>query len=367
MITLDERSDVPKYRQLSDQFRERIRSGALRPGDQLPPLNEMRDTHGISRPTVEKAYSLLEQDGLIERLHGAGVFVKHVRRTRTAARRKSGIIGLSGAGFGVSGYSTYWSTLLGGAREAASQADMQLLLLDPAKSQGWEKVDGVLVCDWNDSRVPRRELPGLPLVSLMTPIEGIASVCADDAGGIRLSMEHLLGQGHRRIAYLHTSGEFGVTQSRIDAYRQSLADAGIQVDERWLLMLGGNYYYGADFTREAHIDVGRWLRGNWAELGCTALLCHNDETAVGAIRAFAEAGMRVPHDVSVMGFDGTEFCNVVSPPLSSIGVPLREIGQTAVELLLSQIDSGTANDTHRVLKTTLQPRESTAALKVTAS
>lgn len=356
MNYLDDKEAAPKYRQLAERLRREMKTGALKPGDRLPTLIEMRDDHKISRPTVERAYALLERDGLIERLHGAGVFVKSPSKRQT-----NGIIGLSGKGFGFSGYSSYWSHLLGGAREAAAQAEMQLLILDSASLQGWEKVDGVLVCDWDDHRVPRKELPGLPLVSLLSPIAGIASVVNDDSLGMQMAVEHLLALGHRKIAYLHSHTDHVVACNRITAYRETLKAVGVEVDRAWLRLLGGNYFYGAHFSQQAHIDVMRWLREDWAELGCTALLCHNDETAVGAIQALKEQGLSVPGDVSVMGFDGTEFCDLVSPRLSSIQVPLREIGAAGVELLLQQIQADAVSDEHIILISSLRTRETTAA------
>ena len=118
--------------------------------------------------------------------------------------------------------------------------------------------------------------------------------------------------------------------------------------------------YGDQIVTAAREAMQQWIDDSWKETGCTALLCHNDETALGAIQALQAAAINVPHDVSVVGFDGTNFCELTTPKLSSVKVPLREIGATAVELLLQQIEADTVRDDHKVLPMALQQRESSA-------
>ena len=356
MNYLDSKLHSPKYWQLAERFRAQLKDGTLKPGDRLPTLNEMRDDHNISRTTVEKAYGLLERDGLIERLHGSGVFVSQPRRRST-----HGVIGLSGFGFSFNGNSSYWAQLLGGIHEAAAREEMQLLILNPASHQGWEKADGLLICGWDD----RRQLPsfpyGLPLVSLLTLVPGVASVTADDELGAHEATKRLIQLGHRRIAYLHGHAvENSVAWNRLLGYRTALQEAGISPQAQWTRCLHGHYYFDTEFTSEAFKNVQHWLKSDWSTLGCTALVCHNDQASWGAVQAFNEAGIRVPQDVSIVGFDGTEYCDLVTPKLSSIELPLREIGVAGVELLLKQIKADEISEEHRVLPIQLRERESTA-------
>jgi LacI family repressor for deo operon, udp, cdd, tsx, nupC, and nupG len=338
-------------------MRAQIAGGTWKPGDRLPSYNEARALYNVHTNTLEKAYSQLENEGLIVRRRGSGTFVAEpITRTPGA----TGIVGLCGVGFNFCGYSPYWAQLQGGVREAASQAGMQLLLLDPRHSSGWEKADGVLLCDWNDPLAPRKTPPGMAMVSLMTPVPGIASVCAGDEGGARAATEYLLGLGHRRIGFLHTYAGQPIVKNRLAGYRSALRAAGIRPRAAWLRCLYGDYIVGRQFTKEARRSMSLWLREDWKQLDCTALLCHNDEAATGAIAALNKAGLRVPDDVSVVGFDGTEYCDLVSPRLSTVEVPLRAIGAAGVELLLRQFERAQASDEHRVLPTRLAPRATAA-------
>ena len=346
-----------RHLQVADEIRAQIRCGALSPGDRLPSYNELRAQQGVHTNTLEKAYASLELEGLIVRRRGSGTFVA---QTKAATPAKTGIIGLSGKGFSFVGYSPYWAQLQGGAHEAATRAGMQLLILNPEHSQGWEKADGVLLCDWNDPLIPRKDLPGLQRVSLLTLIEDMASVGADDYNGMQIAVAHLLSLGHRKIAYLHGDPDSQIAGNRLAAYQTALKAAHIRPNAVWTRLLHGKYDGGARVSYLARKEIMRWLKDDWSTLGCTALLCHNDEAAVGAIQAFSENGIRVPQDVSVMGFDGTDYCDLVSPQLSSVQLPLREIGAQAVQLLLKQIAADKAIVKHRVLPAKLRMGESVA-------
>jgi DNA-binding LacI/PurR family transcriptional regulator len=103
-----------------------------------------------------------------------------------------------------------------------------------------------------------------------------------------------------------------------------------------------------------------WLQEGWRETRCTALLAQNDLAAIGAMRAFQKAGIRVPEDVSVVGFDGTELCEYLAPQLSSVEIPLREIGAQAVKVLLDRLRQPSGKAETLVLPTRFQARESSA-------
>lgn len=346
---------APKYQQLVDDILAALKAGELKPGDSLPSLKELKADQGLSRPTVEKAYAFLEQEGLVIRQHGSRVTICDLPQ-----KNLHGIIGLKGEGFNYAGTSLYWSQILGGVKAAASRAGKHLLVMDSDADGVWEKIDGLIACDWNDPRNSVRLPYGLPVVSLLTRVSGVASVTADDCDGVRLATEHLISLGHRRIAYLH-GYENAIASERMLGYREALAAAGIEVRPEWCRPLRGHYVVGTRFSSYARKNMLIWLREDWHRLGCTALLCHNDEAASGAIAAFRESGLAVPGDVSVVGFDGTQYCEMIQPTLTSVEVPLRDIGATGVELLMRQIEEDATVDEHRILKSKIHLRETTAS------
>ena len=107
--------------------------------------------------------------------------------------------------------------------------------------------------------------------------------------------------------------------------------------------------------------MNSWLQDGWEQTGCTALLVQNDEAAIGAMKAMQASGIDVPGDVSIVGFDGSEICAFVTPRLTTVDVPLREIGTQGLKLLIRQIEVGQAEIEKHVLPVELRVRESTAS------
>ena len=136
--------------------------------------------------------------------------------------------------------------------------------------------------------------------------------------------------GHTRIGALSCC-ETPLPRLRLAGYRTALHEAGIVPDPKWVIPMAGG---DRNQTRKV---MGEWLAKDWKENGLTAVLAQNDEVAMGIIDALEDAGLSVPGDVSVIGFDGTENCEHFRPPLTSVAVPLHKIGTTCMELVLSQV------------------------------
>src|SRR5690606_19753497 len=134
--------------------------------------------------------------------------------------------------------------------------------------------------------------------------------------------------------YLLDAGKNNVTiQHRREGYRAALCEAGIEPRHEWERLL----WNWGEFVLRGRRGMKDWFADGFSKTGITALLVQNDRAAIGAIQALQQAGLRVPHDVSVVGFDSTDECELSSPRLTSVHVPLAEIGNAAVEMLMQQI------------------------------
>lgn len=323
----------PRYSALVRDLRERMQSGQLQPGDRLPSFNELRERWGIGRETLEQAYATLERDGLIVREPRRGVFV-----SRPGQPKRTGVIGFAVATSLQS--HPYYMHLLEGVRRGADLADMEVLLLGAKPSVRWEKIDGVIYpVSANDYLHTLNLPPGLVRVALIHPHPNLDSAVADDYVGLSQAMEHLRHLGHQRIAFLTLEMQPHATSAqRIPAYRDALRSWGVEPEAAWMRCLEDPVKTGHAWEQIGYDDMRRWLDEDWNNLGCTAILVHNDETAIGVIAALQEAGLRVPEDVSVVGFDGTEIARYHRPRLTTVKVPLEEIGTRGFELLMQQIN-----------------------------
>lgn len=190
---------------------------------------------------------------------------------------------------------------------------------------------------------------GHPVVFVASGQPG-PTVVADNAGGILEAMRHLVEHGHRRIAFIAGSPNDmdGDTGARLKAYHEALRLHGLPADER-LIVFGRHVYEGG-------YAAMRQFLANGASF--SAVLASNDESAMGAMQALREAGLRIPQDVAIIGFDDRPEAVAQQPPLSSVHVSLFELGFRAVELLLQRIEGRSLPSEPVRIPVRLVPRES---------
>ncbi|MEW2618836.1 LacI family DNA-binding transcriptional regulator [Streptomyces sp. NPDC048106] len=158
------------------------------------------------------------------------------------------------------------------------------------------------------------------------PDTGAVALTFDNAGGARAVTEHLLGLGHRRLGYLGGPEERTTTRQRLAGHRAALAAAGIEEDPRWTVC--------GRFDRQSGYDGARELLRRDPSL--TALVAANDSLALGACAALRDAGLRIPQDVSVAGFDDLPFSADAVPALTSLRLPLAEAGARAGRIAMGR-------------------------------
>jgi DNA-binding LacI/PurR family transcriptional regulator len=350
-------NEQPKYRLLAQQLRRQITSGELASGDQLPTFAKMRSEHSVTSTTIERVYSLLEQEGLIVRQQGRGTFVAEQKRKST------GKIGVLLRTYSLT--NPYEMDLISGLRHEARKSGTEILLLNEEEnSVEAGKVDGVLMC-CNVAEALAINLPeGLPHGLLLERSADFTSIVPDDFEGAKMITRHLLELGHTKIAFLFHDCSDSITPQRIAGYQAAHREYGVDVVTRHLraFQKAGE----DDYRDKGELAMKKWLADDWRELGCTALFAQNDVIAIGAISALQSAGLRVPQDVSVVGFDGTAISTLCTPRLTTVKVPLRDIGVRAVKVLLEQIHGGVKQPEKIVLPVQLKLGESTAPLSVIA-
>lgn len=196
------------------------------------------------------------------------------------------------------------------------------------------------------------------LIKLKSPIvlinsegatAGANSVRIDEIHVARLAVTHLVELGHRRIAHLKVAADVISGQARWVGYRQTLIDHGLPCDDTWTIETENSEVGGAAATRQLlELDPRP-----------TAIFCYNDRTAVGALAALRQAGVNVPAAMSVVGVDNTPVAEWVTPPLTTVRQPARQMGRLAMERIL-QILRGESEMKDIVLPGELIIRESTA-------
>lgn len=243
-----------------------------------------------------------------------------------------------------------------GIRRAAERREQEIVVLHSASSAGLERVDGVI----GESKSPEwyRQLPvAVPFIAVNAARPDLCCVEFDHRDGALQATRHLVGLGHRRIGHLlYLDAEVVSERLRSEGYRAGLREAGIDPLPVWERQLRD---YG-DFVVRGRRNMTEWLADGFVKTGITALLVQNDRAAIGAMQALHQAGLRVPQDISIVGFDGTDECELSTPRLTSVRAPLEAAGESAVEGLLRQITEGVGAPQTVVLPVELELRDSTA-------
>lgn len=177
-----------------------------------------------------------------------------------------------------------------------------------------------------------RSLEGVPTVLLncYDAERRFASVVPDETAGAYAATAHLLEKGHRRIAFINGEPWMDASADRLKGYQQALADAGVAFDAS--LVRDGDWL-PAQACRHARALIAQTPRPS-------AIFCANDLMAMGALEAAALNGLRVPEDISIMGYDDQELARYTNPPLSTLVLPNYEMGRRAVELLIDIATNG---------------------------
>lgn len=218
------------------------------------------------------------------------------------------------------------------------------------------RVGGLILVNVGMTRREAALFEGLsiPMVMLDRDIPGfpVDSIQIDNALGGRQATEHLLSLGHRRIACLAGPSQVSPSGDRVEGYRQAMKEAGLEVDPALV--------FTGDFTAESGHVCARQLMAGDGPMP-TALFSCNDLMAFGAITAFSEKGLKVPDDISVVGFDDIRLASYFNPTLSTVAQPRHEMGQMAVKILLERMrQTSEFQGRHVLLETKLCPRRSTA-------
>ena len=218
-----------------------------------------------------------------------------------------------------------YTVLIGNADEDAEKERRYLEVM------GAESVDGVILPPSSESSPAAEELlrNGTPVVCVDRRLKKLKVDVAlvDNVRGAYDAVEHLLGLGHRRIGFIRGKPHLSTSQERLDGYRSALADHGIELDRSLLRSGDSRQASGASLAEEIISEAHP----------PTALLVGNSMMTLGALEAIQRAGMRIPHDIAVVGYDDMPWALAVTPQLTVVRQPGYELGRRAMDLLLQRI------------------------------
>lgn len=216
-----------------------------------------------------------------------------------------------------------------------------------------QRADGILVLDGGLQHMlqERRAFP-IPSVQVVERLPGAIMpwVGIDDRAAAMKATRHLLDLGHRRIGHIAGLARYSVTPDRIAGYGAALNAAGLHIDPA-LVVAGDFHFAGGQAATQRLMALPD---------PPTALFCGNDDSALGALRQLRKLGLKVPRDVSIVGFDDIQLAPTAEPPLTTLRQPRYDIGYSAMTLLIDMLAGASVGDKDIVLPVDMILRDSSA-------
>jgi len=219
-----------------------------------------------------------------------------------------------------------------------------------------KRVDAFIIVPASSQSAPHLEelfLQDIPMVLVDRAVNGLKvdTIMVDNEGGAYQAVRHLINLGHRRIGLILDNLDITTNKERMEGYRRALVERDLIVEQALI--------QSCQFTRQSAFElVSQMLRNSNRP---TALFTANNFMTVGATKAIQEAGLHIPQDIALVGFDDLEWNQLNCPQLTAVAQPVAEIGSIAAQRILSRLKGDSASPMEIRLKTTFIIRDSCGA------
>lgn len=354
------KKNSPKYELVKDYILDLIGGSQFRPHDRIPSESELTEALDVSSITVRKALSDLVNEGLIYRIRGKGSFVADKKNDALSPMSRLVAFIISGTEI----YDSSYMKIIKGIQSQLAARNYRLVIefIENNVSQENELISKINPSDYSGlliySSDPNAAKPYLrllkngkmPFVMLDRFPNGMPVNCivCNNQDGAYEATDYLLSLGHRHIGFAVYDFHLSSEVDRFNGYRNALADSGV-VEDPSIHFLEKDLDYSALLSRIRQREL-------------TALFCVNDRKALEAVEQLTALGVRIPEDISVMGFDdfaGSKFSKV---PLSTVKQDFDALGSESAKLLIDLMEGNAIGSKKIMLPTSLVIRESTAPI-----
>jgi DNA-binding LacI/PurR family transcriptional regulator len=343
---------LPKYVLVEDYIKQQIKQRKIT--DKLPGERSLASELGYSYMTIRKGIENLVGEGILYKVPTKGTYVVSQKQQKP----KTGTIGYFLDSRIAGGLSNPYYGLIFNAIAKATSARGYLLVYFTNAGQTklhkvLKKLDGVIASNFLRVENLIQDIKTvIPVVTIDNSAadKSIPSVIIDNFSAEVESVDYLCSLGHEHIGFMTGLEDSDVGKNRYEGYKSGLHKHGIVADET--LVFRGNYTFGSGVSAvEYFLSL---------EQRPTAIICANDSMALGAISSLQKAGLKVPDDISIIGFDDIHLASQVTPKLTTVTVPVDEVAARAFDMLECLIEGRKLDNRHVALEAHLVTRESTA-------
>lgn len=333
------------YQKVFEDLKAKIDNATYPPGSLLPSEREIGEIYQVDRTTVRKAFQMLVEKTLVEKHAGKGTTVIQPQRTsgetgEAALSHKNGTIAffLPKSNRNSDRITVpFYSQLFYSVEKECSKLGLSLVYstLDPT-----DDLDEILnnhshllgmmfVSNISKRHIDQALAFNIPSILINEKSERIASIASDNFDGTYKSFLHLVELGHRNICILNGIKQYFSASERMRGVEAAAQACGIVLQPQYILSEDSWEFEDGSIAMKKMLETADPLP--------TALLAFNDRLAAGAIHAISQANLRVPQDISVVGFDNSDQAKYAMPPFSSVEINVPQIAKIATAYLHYQI------------------------------
>ena len=267
----------------------------------------------------------------------------------------------------------FYTTIATGAKEYANSKGDSLIVASSENDHECEKefthlfsakdIKGAIIAPIVEGSTEIEHLFKLKMINypfvLLEDVKGIQAnvVAIDNLRAIKRAVTYLMDSGHTKIVHFAGPPASSHTQERIEGFRHAFSESTLAFHKEMIVPVGSRH-------EESYSNTLKYFKNRKRKDYPTAIVCFNDQQALAVMTALEKLGIRVPDDISIIGNDDISYARVYPVPLTTIGAPQNEIGKTAAEILLRNIESPTLLPTERVvLDTEFIVRKSSRVLR----
>ena len=329
----------------------------------FPSIDDVAEEAGVSIATVSRVinnFGSVKDRNRVKVLDAVSKldFKPNISASRLASNKVNSI-GLVMPFFDDMFGSFFFTELMKGIRDVVFPARRDLILLynfNEPEDDFYRRIlnktyIGGLILELGALQInPVLKKSDIPYVLVNAPWEEpkLNRVAVSNRKGAYEAVKYLIGLGHKRIATIHGSLNIQPGKERLEGYKSALRDSGLEISEG--LIADGNFYRNTAYDKMMRL----------LELSSppTAVFVASDEMALGAVKAIREKGLRIPGDISIIGFDDNPMCKEMSPQLTTVRQPISEMGRLSAEMIIKLIDKREKPGIKKILETELVIRDS---------
>lgn len=368
MVRLNRQSFVPLYHQLATILEKQIKNGTFNKGDFIPSVRKLCKRYEISDITARRAMLELVKKELVSRSIGKGMFVD-------VKPKKEFTVALIAFGLDIK---SYWSgadmffDLVRGITRATLERNMSLKFVFPNEDVEptlflkefvkTQKIDGIFIhvlthkdISYEEIKILRKTKIPYVVIKSHIPKKKISCVFSDDFKGAAMATEYLVSLGHRRIGFINGPlDKVVVWRERMRGYKETLKKYGIQLDRK---LIKENR---SVFEKNGYESMKKLLQ---LKNKPRAVFVAGDGMAVGAYKAIKRRELRIPEDISIIGYDDADAAKWLDPPLTTIRTSFFDFGEKSAKLLFDMTAQDGFPEKETVIEPVLKIRSSCANVK----